>query len=210
MIKIALLNLLRKKKNVFYIISISATVGILLLLIQTKYILDQVYIEKIENNIKNRTLYVSDDTKINLEGTLNKNYIVEIKYLDGENSCLVVIDKYSNIDSAIESLKEYYNCNIYDTSGLHDIKVYNIVSIMVSAFLVILTFFAYTLIMLVINNIIDGEKRDIAIFKATGYTNKHIRQILFFRIAIISMISYFIRSNDGNNTTKYRKKNITK
>ena len=171
--------------------SISITISILILLIQSKGIIDSVYIDKIENNIKNRTIYISSDEIINLNEISKQENIVNIENTDNKYSCLAIIDKYENVDSVMQGLRQSYSCNIYDTSGLYDIKVYNIITTIILTFLILITIFVYLLIMLVVNSIIDGENKDIAILKAIGYTNKHILKIIFFRVVVTNIVSYF-------------------
>lgn len=192
MIKTAFLSFFRNKKVVLYITSISITISIWALLIQTKCMLDDIYIDKIENNIKNRTIYISSDEKIDSRDILKQKCIVEVNEGESEYSCLAIIDKYENVDIVMKSLRQNYSCNIYDTSGLYDIKIYNTATIIILVFIIIITIFVYLLIMLVVNSIIDGENKDIAILKAIGYTNKHILKIIFLRIATTVTISFFI------------------
>lgn len=211
MIITAFLSFLRKKKIILYIINISATIAIFMLLIQTKSMFDNIYVEKIENNIKNKIIFISDDEAIDLDEILDIDHIIEVKNIDSdERSCLAIVDKYQNVEPIMKDIKTSYSCNIYDTSGLHDIKVYNIVSLIISIFLILIAIFIYLMVMLVVNSIVDGEKKDIAILKAIGYTSNHIFEIMFYRIIFIIKGSFFIRTNYRNIHTKNNKKHISK
>lgn len=291
------LSFFRGKKIILYIIELSITIGIMILLIYTKFTIDNIYISKIQNNIKNRIIYISDDQEIKLEDILNNENIIDVYYkstdilvylndvteplktvsqeeipnicegtnifsnnneieiiisdkIKNENNlnlgknviikynqlkinariigiykedsknnyvyiskngyekiseydndlldkhiCLGIIDNYSNVNKVIDNLKNKYSCNIYDTSGITDINTYKIISTIILAFIIIMGFLIFLLVTVIINDIIDGEKVDIAILKAIGYKNKNILRIILNRVITLTSFSYFIRIN---------------
>lgn len=292
------LSFLRSKKITLYILSISIIIGLLIAILNTKDTINNVFKDEIENNIKNRIIYINKDEQ-NLElknikeinnkiqklqynippirVSINNSYEANIKtgyieefpkiekgrniqvenktepeiivpdtleeklqiqldsyielkyediiikakvvgtyeelisdnyiYMDYETiktiltnnnkniinmtSCLALIDKYENIDEVLNDLQNNgYSSNLYDTSGLSEINTCQTIFNILNVFIFLMIVLTYFLLSIIITNIINDEKKDIAILKAIGYNNKNIIQIIFFRIIFICFLSF--------------------
>lgn len=166
-----------------------------------------------EYDISNMIELKYEDISINVQvvGTykdnLNKNRIYVskkvinefVKYkqeLLNKKICLVEIDEYKNVENFILDIEEKgYNANIYDTSGLNDIKTYQNISIVLNIVICITILSTYVILSIIMNSIIDDEKMDLAILKTVGYKNKIIARIIFYRILIIILFSYILRNS---------------
>lgn len=289
----AFASFLRNKKIILYILNISIIIGGIIIIFNYKSTFEKIYKNEIENNIKNRTLFISKDTdNINLNEIMNiknikkceyilnsltvkasdisfylKNdvFLDETKIIYGRNceddkmeivipdslenavdllgnsidilykdfvikakivgiyedsmklnysyismnfiqnlmqydkemvdtsECLAVINKYENLDDIMQQLKnKNYNSNLYDTSSLNDIKTYKAVGIILNILIVIMISFIYILLYIIVSNIINSEKKDIAILKAVGYKQLDILKIIVYRLFFITIISFMI------------------
>lgn len=290
----AFMSFIRKKRLLLYIFCIAIMLGVIMVILNYREYLENFYNNEIENNIKNRTIFVSNNNYDNVDldeitnlnnvekceyffNTLNVNIygkkynlqsnilIDENKIIKGKNcesddievvipnsvenadnllekyinieynksilsvkvvgiynddirqnycyisngaikelikndknvincsSCLVVIDQYKNLEYIIQLLKEKnLSANLYNTNGLNDIKTYKTVSIIFDLLIIIIFIFIYATLLIIVSNILNEEKKDIAILKALGYNQSHIIKIIFYRLLYIILISFGI------------------
>lgn len=139
-----------------------------------------------EELLSDNYIYMDYETIKTILTNNNKNIINKI-------SVLALIDKYENIDEVINELQENgYSSNLYDTSGLSEINTCQTIFNILNIFIFLMITLTYFLLSIIINNIINDERKDIAILKAIGYNNKKIIQIIFFRIIFICFLSFTI------------------
>lgn len=139
-----------------------------------------------EDKTNQNCIYVSQKIINNLK-SYDENAV-------SSNSCIAIVNEYKNVENVIQTLSKYeYNGNLLDTSGLNDIKTYKDISIILAVSIFIIVFLIYITLSIIINNIINDERKDIAILKAVGYKNIHLVKIVFYRILILSLISYIVR-----------------
>lgn len=114
--------------------------------------------------------------------------------IQNDNIISIVIDDYKNVDSTIETLKKEYNYSAYieNTRGQSDIKMYDIVSILIIIILILAAIFTYISIGIIISGIISDERKDLAIMKSLGYKNKDISKIMIYRVLSILIVSFFV------------------
>lgn len=288
----AFASFVRNKKLLLYILNMAIIIGLIMVIFNYKIVVERIYKNEIENNIKNRTIFIShkdtdiinlneimsiqdieksqyifnpltiqindvffhlktdillDDSKIiygrgceddkiemiipdslenaiNLLGTsvdiqykdliikaeivgiyndsIKQNYsYISTKFMQNivqydqgtsnTSACLAVINKYENLENVMQQLKnKNYNSNLYDTSGLNDIKTYRSVEFILNILISIMTLLVYIILSMIISNIINSEKKDIAILKAIGYKQLDILKIIFYRIFSITIISF--------------------
>ena len=281
LLKPAFTSFVRNKKLLLYVLSITITLGLLMVMLDFNILVKKFYKDEIENNIKNRVLFISannvnninlnditsidniekvqynfkpiivnfagqnlniqtnimlDESQIiygracqdnniemvipsSLENAINLldksieiqygDLILNIKivgiyndytkqkysYISSEavqyfskynesilsySTCLAVVNKYEDLENVTFQLKKKnFNANLYDTSALNDIKTYKTISIIFSLSICI-----------IVSNIFNDEKKDIAILKALGYNLFDILKIVFYRLLAIVLVSF--------------------
>ncbi len=292
LLKPAFASFVRNKKLLLYISNIAIIIGLIMVIFGYKIVVEKIYKNEIENNIKNRTIFISSkDTEVinfndimNIEDIEKSQYIfnpltvkindvffnikndilldeskiiygrnceddkiemvipdslenavdllgtsVVIQYKDliikaeivgiynditkqsygysstkfmqnivqydqeiiNTSACLAVINKYENLENVMQQLKnKNYSSNLYDTSALNDIKTYRSVDSIFNVLIGIMTLLIYIILSMIITNIINSGKKDIAILKAIGYKQLDIFKIIFYRIFLITIISF--------------------
>lgn len=292
LLKPAFASFLRNKKLLLYILNMAIIIGLIMVIFNYKIVVEKIYKDEIENNINNRTLFIShkntdninlneimntqnieksqyifnpltvktNDTFLNLKTDISldeskiiygrkceddkiemvipnslENAIdllgisVDIQYKDliikakivgiyndsikqnysyistkfmkdivqydqesiNTSACLAVINKYENLENVMQHLKnKNYNSNLYDTSGLNDIKTYKSVDFIFNVLIGIMTLLGYIILSMIISNMINSEKKDIAILKALGYKQLDILKIILYRILSITIVSF--------------------
>jgi len=110
-------------------------------------------------------------------------------------SFMGIVDKQKFVDATIKQLSSINNmtAKLYTTSSdTNEVGTYKLIS-KVSSYMVysILVFILLLLYFCVTNIAIDNEKQ-IALYKAIGYNNRHIFYIVFSEAIIISLIGYFV------------------
>ncbi len=108
-------------------------------------------------------------------------------------SLIVVVDDYRNFDTTVKALNtnREFNVilsedNILDTNLIAAIKAISLIMFLI---IIIITFFT---IRVVIDASIHDRSREIALFKAIGYNNRHIFCMIFTEAIILSGISCMI------------------
>ncbi len=105
----------------------------------------------------------------------------------------LLVNSYNNVSKVIKSLtdKDYF-VEYYDSGGLYEIedvqsakKTYLYLCLLIIICLMI--FFKS-----IINNIVTSETKNISLYKAIGFKNKYIKNIIIKRIAIILNFSYLL------------------
>lgn len=292
LLKPAFTSFVRNKKLLLYVLSITITLGLLMVMLDFNILVKKFYKDEIENNIKNRVLFVSADNVNNinlsditsidniekvqynfkpiivnfvgqnlniqtnimldesqiiygracqdnniemvipssLESAINLlDKYIEIQYGDlilnikivgiyndytkqkysyisseavqyftkhdesiiSYSTCLAVVNKYENLENVTFQLKKKnFNANLYDTSGLNDIKTYKTISIIFSLAICIIVLFIYITLAILVSNIFNDEKKDIAILKALGYNLFDTLKIVFYRLLAIVLVSF--------------------
>lgn len=140
-----------------------------------------------KDDLNTKRVYVSN--KVIDEITEDKPILLNQK------QCLVEMDEYKNVKNFISDIESKgYSANIYDTSRLNDIKTYGNISIVLNIIICIIILSIYIMLSVIMSNIIEDEKIDIALLKTVGYKNRIINLIIFCRILTITLISYVLRS----------------
>lgn len=118
---------------------------------------------------------------------VNDVTLEEISY-QIEDRYQIVVDDYEHIEKVMEELnKENFDVNVDNVKNLDLLnKNQKIISILIS-FLVFLLFFMIGIILIVINDILYENQKNIAIMKVCGYKNKAI--MYFILLHIVKMIS---------------------
>ncbi len=121
-------------------------------------------------------------------GIENKGPEVKSNY-----SLIVVIDDYRNFDPTVQALNKnsafsviLSEDNMLDTNLIAAIKAISLIMFLI---IIIITFFT---IRVVIDASIHDRSREIALFKAIGYNNRHIFYMIFTEAIILSSISCIV------------------
>ena len=132
-----------------------------------------------------RTIYVNQTLK---EEIVNYNEELEI-----HKELYAIINHYNSIDNVFEELtNKGYTSYLKDKSGMNDIKIYHLTTIIIIGIFIFSILFVYIFIGMIITGIINDEKLDIAILKAIGYKMKDISKIIGYRVMAIIGISAMI------------------
>lgn len=123
---------------------------------------------------------------------MNKNDFTSLFNID-PNKYYVLINNYSNINNFIENMMNNgLTASLYDSTmqtqidSMENLKnIYQVVML----FIIILIFM---FLLVIVKNNIYHENKNIAIFKAIGYRNSKILNIILVRLFIVSLISYVI------------------
>lgn len=104
----------------------------------------------------------------------------------------VIVDKKDYVNDIIKklSLKNNFKAELSKSKEVNEVGSYKVVS-KVSGYMVY-SIFIFLLIMLYIcvTNIAINNKKQVAIYKALGYNNRHIFKIVFLEASIISILGY--------------------
>lgn len=132
-----------------------------------------------------RTIYINQILK---EEIVNYNEKLEI-----HKELYAIINHYNSIDNVFEELtNKGYTSYLKDKSGMNDIKIYHLTTIIIIGIFIFSILFVYIFIGMIITGIINDEKLDIAILKAIGYKMKDISKIIGYRVMAIIGISAMI------------------
>lgn len=132
-----------------------------------------------------RTIYINQILK---EEIVNYNEELEI-----HKELYAIINHYNSIDNVFEELtNKGYTSYLKDKSGMNDIKIYHLTTIIIIGIFIFSILFVYIFIGMIITGIINDEKLDIAILKAIGYKMKDISKIIGYRVMAIIGISAMI------------------
>lgn len=105
----------------------------------------------------------------------------------------LLVDNYVNVSKVIQLLNDKdYTVEYYDSGSLYEIeevqKAKKIYLYLCLLFIVCLIIFFKS----IIKSIVTSELKNISLYKAIGFKNKSIKNIIVKRIAIIISFSYFI------------------
>jgi hypothetical protein len=106
-------------------------------------------------------------------------------------SYFIVVDKYSYVQRTMGYLTRHsFSSNIYDTSGLSQLELYNTLSKVLIASVYAMAFFIFILLRRVISNMLQDEQRDFALLKALGYSNRQLFQVVLIMVSALMALSY--------------------
>lgn len=147
----------------------------------------EAFVSGIYDNINNKSdIYINEFFKEKLVEYNNK--------ILSENQFIAIVNNYTNVNKVIDQINELEGCsaNLLSYEGQSDIKIYNLASLLIIVLLIAIVIFVYISIGVILDSMINDEKKDIAILKSIGYKIKHISKIMVYRIYFILTISLVI------------------
>jgi ABC-type lipoprotein release transport system permease subunit len=103
----------------------------------------------------------------------------------------IVVDKYSSVKKAMDYLNAHsFSCNVYDTSGLTELKLYETLSKALIASVYFIAFFTFILLSRVISDMLQNEQKDFALLKALGYSTRQLFRVVLIRVSALMAVSY--------------------
>lgn len=144
-------------------------------------------------NFKVVGYYKTDSNNIyaNLETILN---ILNDNNLEfSSNYLILILNSYTDSVKMINKLnQDNIDANFIDYTGLQNMKEYKKILNTMKYILFIILVIIFVILYLIINSIMDFEKKDIGYMLISGYLRKDIFKILFLKTIIILILTYFI------------------
>lgn len=129
---------------------------------------------------------------------ISYNDMYNILYSDNDNdknlnTYSIIIDRQENVNKAIDNINKHgYNASLYNNVLQKETNMLKILKNIITLMIVSLIFSLYIILHAIINNMLNEEKKEIAILKSIGYNNIRIFLISLFRTMFLIIVSFIL------------------